>query len=151
MSRLTQHLIAAFAAPLAALSIAAQQPTAPPPAPPAAAPAPAPAPAESTHMAAPAKPAATAPQPSELQRRVMAYLLKGITLTPDQKEKLDALAVKHREMRLAFGAPTVDSAAMAARVKVVREQMAESRAVLTEEQQKVFDRNLAELREVLTP
>jgi hypothetical protein len=37
---------------------------------------------------------------------------------------------------------------MAARVKVVRRHMADNRAVLTPDQQKLYDKNLAELREL---
>jgi hypothetical protein len=156
------RIAAAVALAVFASTAVAQQPPAPPPAPtpaPAAAPAAAPAPAaamgakaDSPAVAAPAAAVAVAPKPAatsaptQLQQRLAEFLLRGITLTPEQKTKLDGLMVSHREDRMAFGPATPDTAAMAARVRLVRKHMAENRAVLTEDQQKIYDKNLAELR-----
>jgi Spy/CpxP family protein refolding chaperone len=162
MSRSDTRFIAATLLTLVVSVAAAQQPTptpAPTPAPvvtPTPAPAPAPAPAvapakaESAGVVAPAPAVKVVPAvgPTQLQQRLAEFLLRGITLTPEQKTKLEALMVQHREDRLAFGGATTDSTAMAARVKVVRRHMAENRAVLTPDQQKIYDKNLAELREL---
>jgi Spy/CpxP family protein refolding chaperone len=162
MSRSDTRFIAAALLTLVVSVAAAQQPTptpAPTPAPvvtPTPAPAPAPAPAvapakaESAGVVAPAPAVKVVPAvgPTQLQQRLAEFLLRGITLTPEQKTKLEALMVQHREDRLAFGGATTDSTAMAARVKVVRRHMAENRAVLTPDQQKIYDKNLAELREL---
>ena len=113
--------------------------------------APAPAAADSVPTAAPAKAAVAAQGPSDFQRRLAEVLLRGITLTAEQKTKLDGLMASHRADRSVFGTAAPDSAAMVARVAMVRKHMAENRAVLTEEQQKIYDRNLAQLREILTP
>jgi Spy/CpxP family protein refolding chaperone len=162
MHRPEFRFIAAALLTLVVGAAAAQQPTptpAPTPAPvvtPTPAPAPAPAPAvapakaESAGVVAPAPAVKVVPAvgPTQLQQRLAEFLLRGITLTPEQKTKLEALMVQHREDRLAFGGATTDSTAMAARVKVVRRHMAENRAVLTPDQQKIYDKNLAELREL---
>jgi Spy/CpxP family protein refolding chaperone len=162
MSRSDTRFNAAALLTLVVSVAAAQQPTptpAPTPAPvvtPTPAPAPAPAPAvapakaESAGVVAPAPAVKVVPAvgPTQLQQRLAEFLLRGITLTPEQKTKLEALMVQHREDRLAFGGATTDSTAMAARVKVVRRHMAENRAVLTPDQQKIYDKNLAELREL---
>jgi hypothetical protein len=138
-------------------ALAAQDSTPPKPAPekaPAAADsaaAKAPVVADSTAAAAPAKAAVTMPAPTEFQRRLAEVLLRGITLTAEQKSKLDGLMASHRADRAVFGTAAPDSATMVARVALVRKHMAENRAVLTEEQQKIYDRNLAQLREILTP
>jgi len=116
-----------------------------------AAPAPAAAAADSAPTAAPAKAAVAAQGPSDFQRRLPEVLLRGITLTAEQKTKLDGLMASHRADRSVFGTAAPDSAAMVARVAMVRKHMAENRAVLTEEQQKIYGRNLEQLREILTP
>jgi hypothetical protein len=57
----------------------------------------------------------------------------------------------HREDRMAFaGTVSMDSATIAARVRIVRKHMAENRAVLTEEQQKQYDKNVTLMRELFT-
>jgi hypothetical protein len=106
-------------------------------------------------VAAPAAAAAAVPKaaaatsaPTQLQQRLYDFLLRGITLSPEQKTKLEGLMAQHREDRLAFGGVTMDSTAMAARIKLVRKHMAENRAVLTEDQQKIYDKNMADLREL---
>jgi len=77
-------------------------------------------------------------------------LLKGITLSDQQKAKLDSLQESHRVERMAFtpGAPA-DSAQMAARRAMMRRHNDEIRALLTPEQQKVFDKNLEDMRAMM--
>lgn len=166
MSRSFGFKGAALLIPLAITALAAQQPTptpAPTPAPPpASVAAPAAAPATTPAVTAPAAasaaapagamvPAAPPPSPSELQKQIMDFLLRGITLSPEQKTKLDSTLAAHREDRMAFGTAVADSATMAARIKIVRRHMAQNRALLTEEQQKIYDKNFAELRSIFTP
>lgn len=75
--------------------------------------------------------------------RGMMMLMANITLTADQQAKVDSIQAKYREqmmaMRSAGGPP--DSAAMAKMRETTNKQYDEIRAVLTQEQQKVFDEN----------
>ena len=80
------------------------------------------------------------------------WLLKDITLTDAQKEQIKTIREKYipQQMELrkavqATGAPP-DEKTRAAMVDLQTQQAAEIRAVLTADQQKTFDKNLAEVK-----
>jgi Spy/CpxP family protein refolding chaperone len=72
-------------------------------------------------------------------------LFKDITLTPEQQAKIDTIQAKSREESRALMTPgTPPDSTMRAKMAEVRtKSMAAIRAVLTPEQQPVFDKNLA--------
>jgi len=79
-------------------------------------------------------------------------LLKDITLTDAQKEQVKTVREKYvpRQMELrkavqATGAPP-DDKTRAAMVDLQNQQAADIRAILTADQQKIFDKNLAEMK-----
>ena len=79
-------------------------------------------------------------------------LLKDITLTDAQKEQVKTVREKYvpRQMELrkavqATGAPP-DDKTRAAMVDLQSQQAADIRAILTADQQKIFDKNLAEMK-----
>ena len=91
------------------------------------------------------KPAASA----QHQGRGHAMMLKGITLSAEQQAKLDALMAKHHTQREA-AAPSgarPDSAARAKMRADMDKHYAEIRDLLTADQQKVFDANMAQMKE----
>jgi Spy/CpxP family protein refolding chaperone len=93
----------------------------------------------------PAKPAASGGH----QGRGHGMMLKGITLTADQQAKLDALMAKHHTEREA-AAPSGSRPDSAARAKMrveMEKHYAEIRDLLTPDQQKVFDANIAEMKQ----
>ena len=84
------------------------------------------------------------------QGRMNALLFKDITLTEVQKTKVDSIQAAGREaMRAQMQAGGMqaggmqDSTARAKMMETRAKQMAEIRALLTAEQQVVFDKNLA--------
>jgi len=79
--------------------------------------------------------------------RQMQMLMQGITLTDAQKVTVDSIAGSYRSQMPAFtpGQPP-DSAARAKRMEVMGKQQAAIRNVLTPEQQKVFDKNIEDMR-----
>ena len=80
------------------------------------------------------------------QRR-MQRLLQGITLTPDQQAKVDSITAKYRAQMPPFtpGTPP-DSATRDKMRSLLGNQDEEIRALLTPDQQKVWDQNLTEMR-----
>jgi Spy/CpxP family protein refolding chaperone len=78
--------------------------------------------------------------------RRMQALLQGITLTPQQQGKFDSIQTAYQGQMPAFtpGSPP-DSAAMAQRREVGQKRDADLRAVLTPEQQTVWDTNMASM------
>jgi Spy/CpxP family protein refolding chaperone len=80
------------------------------------------------------------------QRR-MQRLLQGITLTDQQEAQVDSITAKYRAMMPAFtpGAPP-DSATRAKFREVNQQQDSTIRTILTADQQKVWDANVAEMR-----
>ena len=91
-----------------------------------------------------AKPAA-----GQHQGRGHAMLLKGITLSADQQTKLDALMAKHHTEREAMSPSDArpDSASRAKMRADMDKHYAEVRDILTADQQKVFDANVAEMKQ----
>lgn len=82
--------------------------------------------------------------PEQRQQRQNEMLFRGITLTEVQKTKVDSIQKAAREANppmMQMGTPP-DSAARAKMTEARRKTMADIRAVLTPEQQMVFDRNL---------
>jgi len=77
------------------------------------------------------------------QGRRMAALLNGITLTAQQQVRIDSIQAAFRTQLPAFtpGQPP-DSAAMQQRRELMTRQDSTVRAVLTPEQQAIWDRNL---------
>ena len=80
------------------------------------------------------------------QRRMQA-LLQGITLTPEQQARMDSINTRYQAQMPAMtpGTPP-DSAARAQRMQMGQQRDAELRAVLTTEQQTVWDRNMEAMR-----
>lgn len=80
------------------------------------------------------------------QRR-MQRLLQGITLTPDQQTKVDSITAKYRAQMPAFTPGTPPDDATRAKMRALfGNQDEEIRAVLTPDQQKVWDQNVTEMR-----
>ena len=82
--------------------------------------------------------------------RMMAALLKGIDLSDAQKAQLDSIRAKYRAQMGPFTPGTQpDSATMQKRRELMQAQQEDIRAVLTPDQQKVYDQNLAEMRSAM--
>jgi len=80
------------------------------------------------------------------QRR-MQMMLNGITLTAAQQASVDSIQAAFRSRMPAFTpGQRPDSASMAQRRQVMADQDAAMRAVLTPEQQQVWDRNAEQMR-----
>jgi Spy/CpxP family protein refolding chaperone len=79
--------------------------------------------------------------------RQMEMLMQGITLTDAQKTQVDSITQSFRAQMppMQQGSPP-DSAARAKMMEVRTKQFAAIRAVLTADQQKVFDKNIEEMR-----
>ena len=79
--------------------------------------------------------------------RAMEMLMQGITLTDAQKVSVDSIGQVFRAQMppMQQGTPP-DSATRAKRMEIAQKQYAAVRNVLTPEQQKVFDKNLADMR-----
>jgi Spy/CpxP family protein refolding chaperone len=79
--------------------------------------------------------------------RMMAMLFQGITLTATQQQKVDSISAAYRHQMPAFtpGTPPTDEE-RAKRRELMQKQTADLRAVLTADQQKVFDQNLEQMR-----
>ena len=92
--------------------------------------------------------AALAQRPSGRGPERRAQLLfTGITLTPEQQAKVDSIQAYYREQMPSFTAESPPDSATRDKVRgLFRHEVEDFRAVLTADQQKVFDTNLAELR-----
>jgi len=79
--------------------------------------------------------------------RAMEMLMQGITLTDVQKASVDSIGQVFRAQMppMQQGTPP-DSATRAKRMEIAQKQYAAVRTVLTPDQQKVFDKNLADMR-----
>jgi Spy/CpxP family protein refolding chaperone len=79
--------------------------------------------------------------------RGMEMLMQGITLTDAQKTSVDSITAAFRTQMppMQQGTPP-DSATRAKRMEVAQKQYAAVRTVLTADQQKVFDKNLEDMR-----
>ena len=79
--------------------------------------------------------------------RMMERMMTGITLTDAQKASVDSIAQSFRAQMPPFtpGQPP-DSATQAKRMEVMAKQNDAIRMVLTADQQKVFDKNVEDMR-----
>ena len=94
-----------------------------------------------------AVPAAHAQERNQGGERRMQMMFKDITLSAAQKTKVDSVLAHYRsEMGPMNSGAKPDSAAMARRRTLMQKQTTDIRALLTREQQPVFDRNLEEMR-----
>lgn len=84
-------------------------------------------------------------QGQDRMARQNELLFKDITLTADQKAKIDTIQAKAREESRAMMTPgtPMDSTTRAKMADARTKQMDAIRAVLTAEQQPIFDKNLA--------
>ena len=90
-----------------------------------------------------AVPVAHAQERGQGGERRMQMMFKDITLTAAQKTKVDSILAHYRaEMGPMSQGSRPDSAAMAHRRSLMQKQTADIRALLSREQQPVFDRNL---------
>ena len=79
--------------------------------------------------------------------RQMEMLMQGITLSDAQKASVDSIGQVYRaQMPPTQQGTPPDSATRAKRMEVMQKQFAALRGVLTPEQQKVFDKNLEDMR-----
>jgi Spy/CpxP family protein refolding chaperone len=85
--------------------------------------------------------------------RMGGMLLKDITLTDAQKDQIKTIREKYlpqqvelRKQAQAVGGPP-DEATRAKMMDLQNKQAADIRAILTADQQKVFDKNLAEMKD----
>lgn len=76
-------------------------------------------------------------------------LFKGITLSPEQQKQLDTMRSRQRdEMRALRDSSGGDREVMRGKMRdMMQRNMADIRGVLTPDQQKVFDQNVAQMRE----
>lgn len=80
------------------------------------------------------------------QRR-MQRLLQGITLTAEQQAKVDSITAKYSAQMPAFTPGTPPDSATRAKMRALfGNQDEEIRALLTPDQQKVWDQNVTEMR-----
>ena len=80
--------------------------------------------------------------------RMMEMLMKDISLDDAQKAKIEAIQAKYmKEMPAMQPGSPPDEAGMTKRREMQVKQQGEMRTVLKADQQKVFDKNLAEMQE----
>jgi Spy/CpxP family protein refolding chaperone len=91
---------------------------------------------------------AQTPPPRPDRGRRVEMLLEGITLTPEQRAKIDSIETRYRGQMpsLTPGSPP-DSATREKIRDLFRRIHNEIRAVLTPDQQQIFDRHTEEMRE----
>ena len=98
---------------------------------------------------------AVAQTPSEGRnpgRRGASMLLRGIELTEAQKAQADSINAKFRALMPAFvQGEQPDSASRAKRMEVMGQQQDALRLILTDEQKKIFDANVTEMRNRMGP
>ena len=89
-----------------------------------------------------------APPQGQGRGRQMEALMQGITLTDAQKASVDSITQAYRAQMPAMtpGQPP-DSATRAKRMEIMEKQIADVRAVLTKEQQAIFDKNVETMRQ----
>jgi len=87
------------------------------------------------------------PGPGGFAGRRLQRLLQGITLTPEQQTKVDSISARYRPQMPAFTPGMFPDSATRAKMREVNDrQDAEIRAVLTPDQQTVWDDNVAQMR-----
>lgn len=79
--------------------------------------------------------------------QMQAMLWKDITLTPAQQAKRDSIEAKYREQMQALRSGGGDQQEMRAKGRELQEkQRDELKAILTDDQKKVFDKNYEDMR-----
>ncbi|MGE0354458.1 MAG: hypothetical protein AB7I33_05750 [Gemmatimonadales bacterium] len=79
--------------------------------------------------------------------RQMQMLMQGITLTADQQTRVDSLNTAFMEQMRAMGRPEPgDEKAMTERREIMTKHQQAVRALLTKEQQAVFDKNVEAMK-----
>ena len=76
--------------------------------------------------------------------RGFAMLMTGITLTAEQQVKVDSIAKKYAEARTALQSETDMEARRAKGRELTTKQADEVKALLTDDQKKVFEKNQAD-------
>jgi len=85
--------------------------------------------------------------PGGFAARRMARLMQGITLTPEQQAKVDSITARYSAQMPAFTPGVMPDSATRAKMRDLNErQDAEIRTLLTPDQQKVWDDNVAQMR-----
>ncbi|MEX2153165.1 MAG: hypothetical protein WD825_07480 [Gemmatimonadaceae bacterium] len=95
--------------------------------------------------------AAQEPQPQGQRRGrpdMMAMVMQGITLTADQQTKVDTIAKKYGDQLTALRADqSMDRETRMAKSRDLRtKQQEEVKALLTDDQKKVFEKNVTDLQ-----
>jgi len=84
--------------------------------------------------------------PGGFAARRMQMLLNGITLTAEQQAKVDSIQKDYQAKMPPFTPGQMpDSASRAQRFELMRQQNMAIRAVLTPDQQTIFDKNVADM------
>ena len=79
--------------------------------------------------------------------RMMAMLFKGIDLTDAEKAQVDSIQAAYRaKMPARTPGQAPDPSARAAMREIMQKETADLRSVLTPDQQKVFDKNVEDMR-----
>lgn len=86
--------------------------------------------------------------------RGMAMLLEGITLTEQQQKRADEIRTKYtaerqKMMPNGMGGGLPDEGMRAKMMEMMGKQQAELRAILTADQQKVFDANVEKRKQMM--
>lgn len=88
------------------------------------------------------------PRPRPERGRRMEMLLAGITLTPEQGAKIDSIEAHYRSQMPSFTPGSLPDSATREKVRsLFRRLRDDMRAVLTPDQQQIFDRHAGEMRE----
>ncbi len=78
--------------------------------------------------------------------RMMEMMMQGITLTAAQKQQVDSITAKYQKEMPAFTPGTPPSPEdRQKRMELMQKQQADIKAVLTDEQKAVFDKNVANM------
>jgi Spy/CpxP family protein refolding chaperone len=99
-------------------------------------------------MASHASAQTPAAPPARDPARMQAMLFEGITLTSTQQTQVDSISAKYRAQypQMTPGSPPTEADRATFRA-LAQEQQTAIRAALTTDQQPIFDRNVAKLRE----
>lgn len=84
------------------------------------------------------------------RRNMAAMLFKDITLTPAQQAKADSIQTKYRDQMQALRSGGGDQQEMRTKGRELQEkQREELKAILTDDQKKVFDKNVEDMRQAM--
>jgi Spy/CpxP family protein refolding chaperone len=82
--------------------------------------------------------------------QMMAMLFKDITLSPAQQAKRDSIETKYRDQMQALRSGGGDQQEMRTKGRELQEkQREELKAILTDDQKKVFDKNVEDMRQAM--